>query len=85
MVTTISQSYFDTVLSSVSTLQKDKFYKLKAANGLEIPYVGFLTTDVTIGTKNFKDKVIFVVKDNKPVKFEARLLSLPTRYEYSSR
>ena len=70
MVTTISQSYFDTVLSSVSTLQKDKFYKLKAANGLEIPYVGFLTTDVTIGTKNFKDKVIFVVKDNKPVKFE---------------
>ena len=70
MVTTISQSYFDKVLSKVSTLQNDKVYKLKAANGLEIPYVGFLTTDVTIGTKRLKDKVVFVVKDNRPVKLE---------------
>ena len=64
MVTTITESLYNDHLIAMSPLIRDKVVNLKAANGMEIPYIGFICLDVYIGKKLFKDKVIFIVRDN---------------------
>lgn len=64
-VSTISESFFDRFMRSQGvTLQEIRYLNLRAANGIEIPYVGCLETDVTVNGHVFKDQAIFIVKDN---------------------
>ena len=38
------------------------FYCLKSANGINIPYTGFISTDLTVGDETITDVGIFVTK-----------------------
>lgn len=67
MVTTITESFYNDNLIAMSPLVEKKVVKLKAANGMEIPYLGFICLDVSIGKKMYKDKVIFIIRDKQDV------------------
>lgn len=66
MVTTITQRFFEQLLqpSLKLQLQPCTWLKLKAANGLEIPYLGYLELDVHLFNRTFQKMGILVVKDS---------------------
>ena len=57
MVTTITESLYNDHLIAMSPLIRDKVVNLKAANGMEIPYIGFICLDVNIGKNCSKTKL----------------------------
>lgn len=66
-VTTLTESFFRKHFDSVGTaihppIQK---FNLVAANGLEIPYIGFIEADLTICEKLIPKRGILIVKDTK--------------------
>ena len=66
MVSTISESFFNKFLKSKFELHPDQSWlKLRAANGLDIPYIGYIETDVVVPSsgKTVKDRGILIVKD----------------------
>lgn len=65
MVTTITQGFFEQQLQSHLQLQLQPctWLKLKAANGLEIPYLGYLELDVHLFGQTFSKMGILVVKN----------------------
>ena len=66
MVSTITESFFNKNLLPKLKLNKDKTWlQLRAANGLEIPYIGYVETDIFVPSinKTIKDRGILIVKD----------------------
>ena len=39
------------------------FFKMTAANGTDIPYLGFIVTDLTVNSQTVKNVIVFVTKD----------------------
>ena len=65
MVSTITESFFNKNLLPKLKLNKDKTWlQLRAANGLEIPYIGYVETDICVPSinKTIKDRGILIVK-----------------------
>lgn len=65
MVTTITESCFDQHFRQLApdTLKNCGWLQLKAANGLDIPYVGYFETDVNVLGKIISKQGVLVVKD----------------------
>lgn len=61
MVTTVTESFFLKHFKEVP--QSCRWLQLKAANGLEIPYVGYVELDVEVFGKIMPQKGVLVVKD----------------------
>lgn len=74
MVTTVTESFFEKHFRQlgVDTLKKCNWLQLKAANGLEIPYVGYFETDVTVLGQILPGQGILVVKDPVDTLFHQR-------------
>ena len=62
MVSTITESFYNKYLSSIPVIQ-EQFITLRAANGLDIPYIGYIETDVVVHGQTVKDRGILIVKD----------------------
>ncbi len=66
MVTTICESFFKRHFQSWDDrqLQKCNWLQLRAANGLEIPYLGYLELDITVLGKVIPGMGVLVVRDH---------------------
>ena len=62
MVSTITESFYVKYLSTIPVIQ-EQFITLRAANGLDIPYVGYIETDIIVHGHAVKDRGILIVKD----------------------
>lgn len=62
MVSTITESFYSKHLSTIPVI-REQFVTLKAANGLDIPYVGYIETDIVVHGHTVKDRGILIVKD----------------------
>ena len=60
MVTTVTEDFFRKNFQNKCDMMVNSFYCLKAANGIDIPYIGFISTDITVGDETIKDVGIFV-------------------------
>ena len=65
MVTTIRESFFEKHFRSqgVGLLKKCHWLRLKAANGLKIPYLGYMELNVTVLGKTLSQMGVLVVED----------------------
>ena len=63
-VSTVTESFYKRYLHS-NALKTDQYLKLTAANGLTIPYIGYLELDITVKGKIMKKRGVLVVRDNK--------------------
>ena len=61
MVSTVTESYFSHL--SQQDLQDCKWLGLKAANGLDIPYLGYVEMDVQILDRVLQKRGILIIKD----------------------
>lgn len=61
MVSTMADTFFLEHFKDSHRLE-ESYYSLKAANGLEIPYIGYFCTDVIIGGETIQNVGIFVTK-----------------------
>ncbi len=79
MVTTITESFFrDHFQESVpKLLETGSWLTLKAANGLEIPYVGYLELDVEVMGNLIPQRGILVIKDIPDSSTQARRRNNP--------
>ncbi|XP_062844567.1 retrovirus-related Pol polyprotein from transposon 412 [Trichomycterus rosablanca] len=65
MVSTITESFFSAHFEPLGQerLQSCHWLQLRAANGLEIPYLGYLELDVELCGKSMRDCGVLVVRD----------------------
>ena len=49
-------------MSSIPVIQ-EQFITLNAANGLDIPYIGYIETNIVVHGRTLKDPGILIVKD----------------------
>ena len=62
-VTTVTESFFNTHLKTCTKLHTDITFSLKAANGISIPYVGYIEVDVDVMGKTLSNIGVLIVKD----------------------
>ena len=60
-VTTVTESFFRKHLGG--ELSEHQWFRLTAANGLNIPLAGYVVADVTVGDEVISEAVIMVTKD----------------------
>ena len=79
MVTTITESYFNAHFAPLrdGDLKNCEWLGLKAANGLEIPYLGYVELDVMILGTCMPGMGILVVKDPLDVQMREKKESTP--------
>ena len=67
MVTLVTESFFKDKLESILSNPHDasRLLKLQGANGLDIPYLGFVTATVEIGGSMIHECGIFIMKDTE--------------------
>ena len=67
MVTLVTESFFKDKFESLLSNPHDasKLLKLQGANGLNIPYLGFVTATVEIGGSMIHECGIFIMKDTE--------------------
>lgn len=76
MVTTVTESFFNTHLGHLQ--RKDcKWLGLKAANGLDIPYTGYVEVDVVVLGQRISGRGVLVVKDPVNATLQNRKLATP--------
>lgn len=64
-VSTISESVFNKCFKPLGVIPRDVSYlRLTAANGLDLPYVGCMETDIELFGKTLVNQAVFVVKDS---------------------
>ena len=63
-VTTIGESFYSEHLKNTDLQDSSKWLKITAANNLPVPYVGYISTDVSVCGITVKDIGILVVKDS---------------------
>ena len=78
-VSTITEEFFDTHFKSKGQelLSTSGWLKLTAANGLEIPYLGYFELGVKAFGLNVPRRGILVVKDSTNDAMRARKLDVP--------
>lgn len=62
-VSTVTESFYKQFLQSVHVQEAKSWLRLVAANGLDIPFVGLIESDVTIQGHIFHDVCFLIVKD----------------------
>ena len=62
-VTLMQQSFFDEYFSPAKLGKKPLFFRLKAANGLDIPYTGYAVLDAEIEDIRVPGRGVVIVKD----------------------
>ncbi|KAL0154049.1 hypothetical protein M9458_050649 [Cirrhinus mrigala] len=79
MVTTITQQFYEQYLQPQLQfqLQPCQWLKLKAANGLDIPYLGYLETTIGILGKTLPKMGILVVKNSSDFATQSRREQVP--------
>lgn len=79
MVTTITQQFYEQYLQPQFQfqLQPCQWLKLKAANGLDIPYLGYLETTIGILGKTLPKMGILVVKNSSDPAIQSRREQVP--------
>ena len=77
MVTTVTEDFFRKNLQDKCDMMNSSFYCLKAANGIDIPYIGFISTDITVGDETIKDVGIFVTKTPSDAGTKRRRENIP--------
>lgn len=76
MVTTITESFFHEHFNHVQ--KKDcRWLGLKPANGLDIPYIGYIELDVVVLGQCIKERGILIVKDPVSAALQDRKLLTP--------
>lgn len=76
MVTTITESFFQEHFHHLQ--KKDcKWLGLKAANGLDIPYIGYIELDVGVLGQCIPGRGILIVKDQENSTLKDRKLATP--------
>ncbi|CAC5397198.1 unnamed protein product [Mytilus coruscus] len=66
MVSTITEKFFrENLMNKYELYESTKYLKLRAANGLDIPYIGYIETDIFVPSlkKTIEDRGILIVKD----------------------
>mgnify|MGYP005948850939 CR=1 FL=1 len=65
MVSTVTESFYRKFIEPLGTsLIQNSFIQLKAANGLEIPYIGYIEVDVHYLGNILKQRGLLIVKDS---------------------
>lgn len=62
-VTTITQSFFNKNFSQRKLLSTKEWLTLRAANGLEIPYIGYFEADIECAERVIEQRGILVIRD----------------------
>jgi len=63
-VSTLTESFYYQFLKESTNLQTDISIKLKAANGICIPYVGYIEVDMNVMGQNLLNRGVLIVKDS---------------------
>ena len=77
MVTTVTEDFFRKNLQDKCDMMNSSFYCLKAANGIDLPYIGFISTDITVGDEMITDVGIFVTKTPSDAGTKRRRENIP--------
>ena len=77
MVTTVTEDFFRKNLQDECNMMDNSFYCLKAANGIDIPYAGFMSTDITVGEETITDVGVFVTKTPSDAGTKRRRENIP--------
>lgn len=64
MVTMVAESFFHENFDSAELMESSEWLTLRAANGLEIPYVGYIDLDVEVAGECILKRGVLVVKDS---------------------
>ena len=75
-VSTMTESFFRNNLNEELTDVSD-YLKITAANGLQIPFVGYMETNITIFGRELKDVGFLIVKDPEDLHLFNRKLAVP--------
>ncbi|KAK7500501.1 hypothetical protein BaRGS_00008408, partial [Batillaria attramentaria] len=62
-VTTVTESFYCQYLKGSSNIQPTQFLTLRAANGLEVPYVGIVVVDLVVCGQTLEAVPVLVTKD----------------------
>ena len=76
-VTTITENFFNKHFSQQGLLSTNTWLKLTAANGLDIPYVGYFEADVECCGKLIEKRGILVVQDPPNASSQRRKAAVP--------
>ena len=77
MVTTVMEDFFRKNLQDKCNMMDNPFYCQKAANGIDIPYTGFISTDLTVGDETITDVGIFMTKTPLDAGMKRRRENIP--------
>ena len=64
-VSTLTEDFYKNNLAGIETVDTTKWMKITAANGIEIPYIGYVETDVKMMGQNLKNVGFLIVKNPK--------------------
>ena len=76
-VTTITENFFNKYFSQQGLLSTNTWLKLTAANGLDIPYIGYFEADVECCGKLIEKRGILVVQDPPNASSQRRKAAVP--------
>lgn len=78
MVSTVTESFYRKFIEPLGTLLiQNSFIQLKAANGLEIPYIGYIEVDVHYHGNILKQRGLLIVKDSTDDSTQKRKEAVP--------
>ena len=78
MVTTVTEGFFRKHICPTGDVEStSSWLKLKAANGLDIPYIGYVELDVEVLGKILPKRGILIIKDPHDPSTQARKQDIP--------
>ena len=78
MVTTVTEGFFGKHICPTGDVEStSSWLKLKAANGLDIPYIGYVELDVEVLGKILPKRGILIIKDPHDPSTQARKQDIP--------
>ena len=63
-MSTVTETFFTQYLKGNTVLRNNQYLELRAANGLTIPYIGYIELDITCKNNVIKNRGFLVVRDN---------------------
>ena len=78
MVTTITESFYRDYIEPVCMdVKNDVKLNLKAANGISIPYIGYIEADIECMGNIIKNRGILIIKDTMDEETRKRKINVP--------
>lgn len=78
MVTTVTEGFFRKHICPTGDVEStSSWLKLKAANGLDIPYIGYVELDVEVLGKVLPKRGILIIKDPQDPSIQPRRQDIP--------